>query len=204
MISDEQIAVRAKTDDLAFAALAIRYRPVMRGIARDRFAPGLEREDLDQAAAVGLWKGVLSFDPSRGSFRPLAQVTIQRNVDTAVKTALREKHQILSEADRVVRLLDGDEIDAVDSFAVEGSDPAEVLIRREWLATVVRVVTEDLTPLEHGVAVGQMDGESYLETARRIGLRHTTRPDGLVRSKPVDNALARVKRKMRAALQEAA
>lgn len=203
MISDDDLAVQARTDDRAFAMLALRYQGMVRGVARLHYAPGLDRDDLDQAALVGLWGAVRNFKPERGRFGPLADTAVRRSVYTAVKTARRMKHNVLSDAWRVTTNEDGEEQDAVELASRNRDDPVEVLIAREHFAAVIRIVTSDLSDLERGVAVGQMDGETYVETAQRLGLSHS--PIGsTVRSKPVDNALARVKAKVGRALRNAA
>lgn len=65
MLTDEQLVARAKDgDDLAFAALAHRYQRLTQHYARKRYGPGLQQQDLDQEAVIGLWVAVRSFDPA--------------------------------------------------------------------------------------------------------------------------------------------
>ncbi len=48
-------------------ALVLRYRPMARSLARRYTRTGLQLEDLEQVACVGLIKALQRFDPSRGT-----------------------------------------------------------------------------------------------------------------------------------------
>lgn len=207
MLTDDQLAVQARTDPEAFERLAESFAGMMRFIAAGRFAPGLARSDFDQIALIGLWRAVRTFDPERGKFGPLAQLAIQRTVDTAVKTALRGKHQILNDAWRAMPDEDGHIMDAVDIVPNDRDDPVEILIAREELATVISVVKHQLTPLEQAAVAGRIDGDSYEQINERLlAAGDGDRPGRASYSKwkSVDNALVRARRKIDEALKRAA
>jgi RNA polymerase sigma-H factor len=68
-------------------------------VASDYFAPGLDQHDLQQEARIGLCKAHRDFNPEHGvSFERFARFCITRNVQTAVKSARRDKHASVSTA----------------------------------------------------------------------------------------------------------
>lgn len=210
MLTDEQLVARAKTgDDLAFAALALRYSRLTESYARRRFAPELQQQDLDQEAVIGLWAAVRSYDVTLGvPFYALAHLAVARWLDTVVKTALAGKRRVLSDAISLDTTEHGEFGDEPFYVAVEdlrAVDPAVALERKSDLETIVRVVTEELSPRQHAVVVGQLNGETYVETAKRLGLKyHDDYTHGQERSKAVDNALQLARGKILRALKDAA
>jgi RNA polymerase sigma-H factor len=209
-MTDEQLAARARDGDhLAFAALAHRYRPVMRHYTRNVFARGLDQTDFDQEAAIGLWEAVCGYDPERGfRFTTLANVIIKRRLNDTVKWTLREKR-----AGALTNLsLDEPVSNDDDEMPLYGAiedrscpDPAVALARKESLADVVRVINTELSDLEREAVVGLMNGETYMETLGRLG-RPTSgvRRNGQPRPKAIENAVDRARRKVLAALEAAA
>jgi RNA polymerase sporulation-specific sigma factor len=156
-------------------------QPLCEAIAASFYAPGLSDDDLVQEARIGLAKAVRDFhgpaDP--GHFTGFAALCVRRQVITAVSTARRHKHLILSDA----AALDAPEADhaIATELARRSPDPADVVqLRAEARDLLARF--ERLTPLEREAAERHwLAGEPY----SAIG------PD-----KSVDNALQRARRKL--------
>lgn len=89
--SAAELATRAKAgSDAAFQELARRMDPALRAMARNYWARGLTCDDLHQEALVGLSEAVRDYRPDRGaSFETFAKLCVNRELMTAVKTALR-------------------------------------------------------------------------------------------------------------------
>ena len=66
-------------------------------------------------------------------------------------------------------------------------NPEEMLLMQEKLHSVFRMAEERLSPLEKKVLADFMKSASYRDTATRLGLTE----------KSVDNAMQRVRRKLR-------
>lgn len=198
-VSSGQLADSAKAgSDPAFQELARRLNGYMRYRERELFMPGSERQDLHQEALVGLHKAVQSYREGRGDFEALARLCIDRQLITAVKTATRGKHKILSH--RVV----GDEADAaaeepispglVHAYLDPKSDPLDLLCTREELTALRRVVNEDLTEVEREAITGWASGLGYDAIAEFTGRSVKT----------IDNALQRSRRKLSEGMAAAA
>ena len=61
------------------------------------FIIGAEKEDIIQEGLIGLYKAIKSFDPEKqNSFKSFANICIERQLITAIKTSNRQKHQPLN------------------------------------------------------------------------------------------------------------
>src|SRR4051812_4898400 len=195
----ELVAAAQAGDSVAFDRLVDRYRRFVRSRSRGYFIVGGDREDLEQEALIGFYKSVRDFKPElQASFRAFAELCINRQLITAIKTATRKKHQPLNQSVSFSAPRPGDDRDdrddeipaAADSLA----DPAEQLIALERLAVTHEALASTLSPLEVEVLSRYVEGRSYEVIAEEVG-RHV---------KAVDNALQRVKRKLTQHLAEQA
>ena len=149
-VSEEALARwAAEGDQGAFSELAWRYRGLIRLMTRWP-GPGAEREDLRQAALLGLWDACGAFDRRSGALSPLARVCMRRRVWTARSGARRGKHRVLTDAlgldQRGGSDGDGEELTIAERLpARDGFDPARVIAARETLAEL-RVALKALTP----------------------------------------------------------
>jgi RNA polymerase sporulation-specific sigma factor len=198
--SDLELVAAAQAGDAdAFDRLVDRYRRFVRSRSRGYFIVGGDREDLEQEALIGFYKSVRDFKPElQASFRAFAELCINRQLITAIKTATRKKHQPLNHSISFSAPRPGDDGDdrddeipaAADSLA----DPAEQLVAMERLAVTHGALASSLSPLEVEVLTLYVEGRSYEMIADQVG-RHV---------KAVDNALQRVKRKLTQHLAEQA
>jgi RNA polymerase sporulation-specific sigma factor len=195
MVSEEQLALRARAGDAAaFDELVERMGGLAFSFAQKFYGPGLELDDLRQAALVGLW-----------SFSGFAAMCMRRSVISTVIAARRLKHQALDGALSLdAELVDGDEAGGTtlhDVLPAPNCDPVALLASREDLDLVTKLI-RGLTPLQRDVAIGFMNDETYHAIGERLGFRVYERSNGKQRCKTVDNALQRVRRKVIAVLGE--
>ena len=175
----------------AFDRLVDRYRRFVRSRSRGYFIVGGDRQDLEQEALIGFYKSVRDFNPDlQASFRAFAELCVNRQVITAIKTANRKKHQPLNlsvsfSAPRPGADAD-DHDDDVPAVADPQADPAEQLVALEQIAGTHDALLSSLSPLEIEVLTGYVAGHSYERIAEDLD-RHT---------KAVDNAIQRIKRKL--------
>ncbi|MCU1357354.1 MAG: sigH, partial [Acidimicrobiales bacterium] len=95
----ELVAAAQAGDPVAFDRLVDRYRRFVRSRSRGYFIVGGDREDLEQEALIGFYKSVRDFKPElQASFRAFAELCINRQLITAIKTATRKKHQPLNQS----------------------------------------------------------------------------------------------------------
>jgi len=176
----------------AFDLLVDRYRRFVRARSRGYFLLGGDREDLEQEALIGFYKAVRDFRPDLAtSFRGFAELCINRQLITAIKTANRKKHAPLNTSVSISagRGTDDDEdlaLECTDPFA----DPLDHLVAREDHHATRELLADRLSPLEVDVVTRFVAGHSYEAIAEALGRQVKT----------VDNALQRVKRKLGADL----
>lgn len=201
-MSDAALVPRARGgDEVAFRRLLDRHGDVIR-YQRSLVFPshGLDDDDLEQEAQFGFFKAVRDYRAGAGSsFRSFASLCVERQIITALKTATRGKHRVLSDA----YSMEHPAIGADDSEdltleqllpAPESDQPAARAEQAETLATVTSVVTEALSPLEQAATIGRAEGRPYKEIAEWEGTN----------AKAIDNAIQRGERKIAEALGEAA
>jgi RNA polymerase sporulation-specific sigma factor len=177
-------------DPDALELLLRRYRSVARSKARTYFLAGADADDIEQEALIGLYKAARDFRAERQtSFRAFAEVCVTRQVISAIKAATRHKHLPLNGYVSISATgAPGDGERCVeDLLGARGSlDPCEEVISREQLAAIRRSVAERLSGLEVEVLRLYAQGKTYQEIGEHLGRR----------TKAIDNALQRVKRKL--------
>jgi RNA polymerase sporulation-specific sigma factor len=140
------------------------YEGMCLTLARDFWAPGLDKDDLAQEARVGLCKAWQDFKPELGvTFGNFAWVCIRRQVLTAVKTARREKCRVLNESvSLTARVADAEGGITIGETlpASADDDPCEILIRRDTLRRQAWVIRHR-SRLERRVVAGRLNGLSY-------------------------------------------
>jgi RNA polymerase sporulation-specific sigma factor len=205
MSTDEQLARAVRAGDQQAAVdLVDRFEGFLRMVLGRFYTHTSSVEDLRQEARIGLFKACRDYDPAAGlSFKNFVKLVVERHVATYVKTESRLKHQPLTYALRTAENDEGDRVDVVDLIEDPQPGQLEQLVLRTDLAAAVRVIAKELSPLEKAVFTCWINGETYVEAARLLGLSFNPCPDGSqTRSKPVDNALQRARRKVRLALEE--
>ncbi len=194
--TDEELLARARAgDEQARDALLLRYRPMARARARGYFLLGGDHDDLVQEAMIGLYKATCEFDPAAGAgFAAFAHVCVERQLISAIKAAARHKHAPLNDYVPFHRPV-GDKGRRTLAEVLPGprtADPAEHVVAAERLRDLRRHCRTALSDLEAQVLRLYVDGWSYQDIARLLRSR----------SKTVDNALQRVKRKLDSHLVE--
>jgi len=188
---DEEIVVWAKQGSKkATEHLLSKYRCLVEGKARLFFLAGADHEDVVQEGMIGLYKAIRDFRGDKlARFRVFAELCVTRQIITAVKTATRQKHLPLNRYVSLHRTAtedsaDGALIDSLPDMCV--ADPEKMALDsqvREYLKNNART---DLSTLESLVLQYYMQGMSYREMAALLSCR----------TKSVDNALQRAKRKI--------
>lgn len=186
MTDDEALVVRARSGDGdALDEVLRRFTPRVRRQASRYFLAGGggDTDDLVQEGMIGLYKAINDFTGSRGvPFAPFADLCVKRQLISAVRVATRCKHSVLTDA---AVLTDHTESRSLAELTI---DPVRVVLARETLTEFQRFFDAELSSLERGVLRLHLDGLSLKESAIRLRTR----------TKAVDNALQRARRKMQA------
>ena len=158
------------------------------------FILGADKDDLIQEGMIGLFKAVRDYDSGRdASFYTFAELCISRQMYTALQASGRKKHSPLNTYVSIYQ--DNDEEGTGLIEALENKkerNPEEILIDQENVATIEKIIENELSSFEKQVLELSMTGMGYIEIAKLLG------KDG----KSTDNALCRVKTKIRKALNK--
>lgn len=170
-------------------------------------ADGQEREDLLQEAYLGFLSAIRDFNKNKGNFYTFANVCIQRHIYTFVKSLNRNKHKILKGAVSLESTINKDQEFAdrrleeylIHSKVSSNIPSVNIYLPSEEIASVNLDYKEKrekifkiLTPIEREILKYRSLGYSYKDIANKIGKS----------VKSVDNALQRIKRKVKLILQD--
>lgn len=195
-----QAARAAQGDSLAFAVLLGRHGDLVRAASARYFLPGHERADVEQEAALGLYRACVDFRPERGvPFRAFADLCVRRAVLTGLTAARRAKHGPLNERIALETPLtpdrDSPPLSALIAAPAELEPPARVEARGRLRR--LRELPARLSERERVVLARVLAGASLADAGAGLGANPT---------KLADNALTRARRKARdlLALEDAA
>ena len=188
---DREIVIRAQNgDEQAAEFLLYKYRNLVRTKVKSYFLVGAEKEDLLQVGMIGLWQAMVDFRGERAiSFPAFAKVCIQRHIITAIKTATRQKQMPLNQSLSLESPAEdsGHDWNLSDILACsEAMDPEELVLQAEDTKNLHEKLEKILSHFELQVLAGYQVGKSYREIALELKCK----------TKSVDNALARIKRKV--------
>lgn len=159
-------------------------------IARNNwFVKGGQTVDLCQEALIGAADAINGYDSTKGNFRNFAVLVMKRKMLTAIVGSNCRKHALLNDAVSLYEPPNGDEEAYNLEETIPSSQGLDVTIRliyKEALRELLPIFRGKLSELEYICITMYAEGFSYAEIAG------TAQCD----FKGVDNALARVKRKI--------
>ncbi|MED4941882.1 RNA polymerase sporulation sigma factor SigH [Heyndrickxia coagulans] len=195
-MQDEELVERIHNGESeALDYLIQKYRNFVRAKARSYFIIGADREDIIQEGMIGLYKAIRDYREEKlTSFRAFAELCINRQMITAIKTATRQKHIPLNSYISLDKPIYDEESDRTLMDVITGakiSNPEELILIREKYVCIEVKISELLSDLERKVLALYLDGQSYQEISEELN-RHV---------KSIDNALQRVKKKLERLLE---
>lgn len=193
--TDEELVIRARDGEEEITEyLMDKYKNLVRSKASTMYILGADREDLIQEGMIGLFKAVRDYDSGRdASFYTFAELCISRQMYTALQASGRKKHSPLNTYVSIYQGHDEEGIGLIDALENHKErNPEEIFIDKENVAAIETIIENELSAFERQVLELSMTGMGYAEIARLLG------KDG----KSTDNALSRVKSKIRKALNK--
>ena len=184
-LSDEKLAVLAAAgDDEAMAHLISAVTPIARAKASGFANARISNEDLMQEGMLGFLDAVKRFDSSKGvPFRAFAEACINNRIISAVRKNFNSKNAALSNAVS---------FEAETADIVADSDPADIVSDKFETEYLSELLNSGLSDFEKKVIDLRLQNKSYSEIAEELGKSE----------KSVDNALQRIKSKMRRKLNK--
>ena len=195
--SDEELIIRYREGEQQIVDyLMEKYKNVVRSKAGRMFILGADKDDLIQEGMIGLFKAVRDYDSGRdASFYTFADLCVSRQMYTAIQAANRKKHSPLNSYISLYKNQEETDMESELIGAIQNSserNPEEILIDRENVEAIEKIIENDLSPFERQVLELSMTGMNYQDIARLLGKD----------SKSTDNALNRVKTKIKKQLKE--
>lgn len=189
-MSDEEIIKLVNLgDNSALNFIMNKYKEVVNIKVSKYFIIGAEREDIVQEGLIGLYKAIKNFDfEKENSFKTFANLCIERQLITAIKSSNRQKHMPLNSYLSLNMSAYEDEetdtvIDIFDSNSVE--DPLDTITKKEYYSAIENAIDKSLSDFEKKVLNRFAKGESYVQIADKLNTQ----------VKSVDNAIQRIRKK---------
>ena len=192
MSDDELLKLINKKDTDALDFLICKYKDLVNSKVNKYFIIGAEKEDIVQEGLIGLYKAIKDYKPDKqNSFKTFANMCIERQLITAIKSSNRQKHMplnsYLSLNMTAFENEDGNNdtqiVDVLENTVIE--DPLDTITKKEYFSSVENVIDSSLSDFEKKVLNRYVQGESYVKIAERL--------DAPVKS--VDNAIQRIRKK---------
>lgn len=188
--TDEELITLIKTGDQDATDYIIeKYKGLVNMKVSKYFIIGAEKEDIIQEGMIGLFKAIQSFNSEKqNSFKTFANMCVERQLITAIKTANRQKQQPLnSYLSLNISAYDDDEdtsvLEVLDSHQTE--DPLDTITKKEYYKRVETAIDENLSDFEKQVLARFIKGESYVTIAEKLETP----------VKSIDNAIQRIRKK---------
>lgn len=191
-LEDEQIIEQIKQgDEEALSYILEKYKNLVNIKVSKYFMVGAEKEDVVQEGMIGLFKAIKSYNSEKqNSFKSFANICIERQLITTIKSSNRQKHiplnSYLSLNTAAYDNNEDDSVELIDTFNSNTiEDPLETIMKKEYYNEVETAVNKNLSKFEKQVLDRYLKGESYVKIAEKL--------DSPVKS--IDNAIQRIRKK---------
>lgn len=197
--TDEELILRLRDGEEAIMDYIMdKYKNLVRKHARNMYILGAEEQDLIQEGMIGLFRAIKDYDSGRdASFYTFADLCISRKMYNAIEASQREKHTPLN---NYISLYTSSTTDTNDGKPIlmdllsagEISNPETLLIDRENVEQIENLVAKELSSFEKQVFDLYITGMKYGQIAKVLGRDE----------KSTDNALQRIKNKLKKVIQK--
>ncbi len=189
-MSDEQLISLVKADDkYALDFIIEKYKDLVNMKVSKYFIIGAEKEDIIQEGMIGLFKAIQGYDNTKqNSFKTFANMCVERQLITAIKTSNRQKHMPLNGylSFNTAAYEDDEDTTVLEVFdSHQTEDPLDTITKKEYYKRVEDAIDKNLSDFEKQVLARFIKGESYVTIAEKL--------DTPVKS--IDNAIQRIRKK---------
>lgn len=188
--TDNELVASAKNgNEDSLECLFNKYKELVNMKVSKYFIIGAEKEDIIQEGMIGLYKAIKNYEcDKQNSFKSFANLCIERQLITAIKTSNRQKHMPLNSSLSLSTPVYEDENDTslIELFNSKiAEDPLDTITKKEYYKFVGNKIDENLSDFEKQVLTRFAAGDSYIKIAEKL--------DAPVKS--VDNAIQRIRKK---------
>lgn len=189
-MSDEKVIEEIQSgNNIALNYMMNKYNDLVNMKASKFFMAGAEREDIIQEGLIGLYKATKSFNSEKqNSFKTFANLCIERQLITALKTSNRQKNIPLNSAFSLnsAAYEENDDIPVIEVLETKTTeDPLEMLTKKEYYSSIENKINESLSDFEKQVLHQYKQGKSYAAIAEKLGTK----------VKSIDTAIQRIRKK---------
>ena len=189
-MSDEELLEAIKKDDTqALDFLICKYKDLVNSKVNKYFIIGAEKEDIIQEGLIGLYKAIKDYKPDKqNSFKSFANLCIERQLITAIKSSNRQKHIPLNSSVSLnsAAYEDNEDMDKMDVLDIKMmNDPSDIIADREYFENMESKIKENLSSFELQVLKEYEKGKSYAAIAEKLNAK----------VKSVDTAIQRIRKK---------
>jgi len=189
-MSDEKvIEVIQSGDNMALNYMMNKYNDLVNMKASKFFMVGSERDDIVQEGMIGLYKATKSFNTQKqNSFKTFANLCIERQLITALKTSNRQKNIPLNSAFSLNQAAyeENDDMSVLEILDTKtAEDPLDTLTKKEYYNSIENQIDESLSDFEKQVLYYYKQGKSYASIAEKLNTK----------VKSVDTAIQRIRKK---------
>ena len=142
-LTDEQIIDKVNNgDEEALTYILERYKELVNMKVNKYFIIGAEKEDTFQEGMIGLYKAIKNFNKEKqNSFKSFANICIERQLITAIKSSNRQKHIPLNSYLSLNKsAYDNNEDDSVELFETFNNgtieDPLDTIMKQDTNITI--------------------------------------------------------------------
>ena len=195
ILTDEEMVKMAQEGSVTAEEFLIKkYKNLVKKKSSTYFIIGGDKEDVVQEGMIGIFKAIRGFDDNKeASFKTFAELCINRQIISAIRTANMQKHQILNES---LSLSSDNDPEGEQKLLEErlpsrkGDDPETLMLMKEIGQYLKEESNEIFSPLEQKVWDRMLQGKKYYDIA--VELKKSP--------KSIDNTMQRIKKKIYAYL----
>lgn len=189
-LTDEQIISQIKSgDEEAVIYMFEKYKDLVNSKVGKYFIIGAEKEDIIQEGMIGLYKAIKGFDKNKdNTFKTFANICIERQLITAIKSSNRQKHMPLNSylSLNTTAYENNEDTELLETFEVDSiEDPLETIMKKEYYEEVQNIMHKSLSEFEEKVLERFIQGDSYEIIAKKLDMP----------VKSIDNAIQRIRKK---------
>ncbi len=175
-LSDEQVVTLIKQGEYQlFSIMVERYMPLIVSMAVS-LLPKQYVDDAVQEATIALYSSVKSYDLQKSSFYTFASLCIKRSVITFARKSGAQKQ------------IPDDLISSIDETDIsDRQTPEKIVIDREDYDSLTQSIKLELSKMEFEILQLFLTGMPYSDIAKALDITE----------KSVDNALVRIRRKLK-------
>lgn len=184
--TDEELVRLAQENDSDASNILIeRYKSLATARARSYFLIGGEEQDLIQEGMIAIFNAINSFS-GKSNFKSYVFTCINNRIFTVIKTFSRMKNQPLNNYISLSGFIDGD-LDKTDIIIDETFGPEERFINGESVRELHSVINNALSKYELTILSYYLNGDTYAVISSKLNKD----------IKSIDNALQRIRKKLR-------